>query len=809
MMRSLLLLVTLFSLTAYSQGGRPGGRPGGPKGGKPQIKGEIFGNVIDSISNESMAYVTVLAYKQPENKMVGGMVTSDNGNFSIPELGEGNYSLKITFVGYNTKFINNIIIDKDNLTSNSKDIQLGPQVLDVVEVVGEKPLITYEIDKKVINVEDQITNTSQTAVEVLENSPSITVDADGNVSLRGSSSFTLLIDGIPSAMEPSDALATIPASTIKEIEIITNPSAKFDAEGTSGVINIITKKNKLEGISLLANLSAGTFNNYSGDIAINIKKNNFTFNVGANLRYNNRPRSTYSERLTIMDSIENLLISEGESSWKHNSKGVSGEIQWTPNNSHVFIIKSNINGRAMNPYTDLNYESYTNNVLNSTFVTRSNRDIDMFGSSSSLFYQYNIKRNKAHNITFKTIVNRRDVTQNDTSFTYDSEGNITQSNWYTETGPSNFVRFNLDYKLPLKGDKKFEVGAQSQLGMSGDVGRNYEYNTTTNVYDFNELFSSDVEYTRDVHAGYSMFSGKIKDFGYQVGLRAEYTYRTIKATNFEDFANINRLDFFPSTHLSYSFKNKNQMLLSYSRRIQRPRSYYFEPFITWEDAFNVSSGNPNLVPEYINAFELSFIKPIKRKGFFSIETYLRRVENIIRRLSTVYTDGILISQPYNIGTSTSIGIEPSFNYSITKWWKINTAANVFLFNLDGEINDVDYSTESVNWNARISNTFKFKGFTFQFMSNYTSGTVNSQGESKGFFRQDASIRKGFAKNKYSFTLQGRNILATQKRIETRVTENVQIYSIRQPLAPQITLTFSLKLNNYQKVFDRDGADDDF
>ncbi|MFD1550587.1 hypothetical protein DNU06_14640 [Putridiphycobacter roseus] len=805
MIRQILsfLFISFITFGAWSQG------PGGPAG-KSALKGEIFGNVIDSTSNQAMGYVTVLVLKKGTDEMAGGVVTNDKGIFSISDLIPGAYTVKISFVGYNQKIIE-VDITQENITKTLKDVAISPTVLNAVEVIGEAPIVTYEIDKKVLHVEDQNTNISQTAVEILANAPSVTVDVDGNVSLRGSSSFTLLIDGIPTAMDASDALAIIPASTIKDIEIITNPSAKFDAEGSSGVINIITKKSKLEGISLLSNLSAGTFNNYSGDIAVNLKKEKFTLDISGNFRNRSRPSETYTERITTYDSLTNKLISDGQSDWKNNSKGFGVEFQYTPNNSHVFAIETNINDRLMVPFSDLAYENYNNNELISTFHTDQHNYIDLFNSSSSLYYQYNIKRNKEHNISMKAIMNLVDVEQNDTTTSYDGNGNIIQSNLYTEIGPSDSYRFNVDYKLPLKNDKKFEAGLQSQFGSSMDDGKNYVLNLTTNTYDFTPLYSSQVFYKRDVHAAYSMFSGKLKSLGYQIGLRAEYTYRTITSTNFDDFANINRLDLFPSAHFSYSLKNKSQLLLSYSRRIQRPRSYYFEPFVTWEGPYNVRTGNPNLTPEYINAFEISYIKPIARKGFFSLEAYVRTVSDIITRISTVYEDvtGVLISRPYNIGNSASYGLEPSINYTAKEWWKINAAANLYLYQLNGEIEDVDYSRESFNWNGRITNSFTLKGFTLQLVSRYNSNTVTSQGESLGFFTQDASLRKGFSKNKYSLTIQARNILKTQKNISNTYTENVELYTIREPLYPSISLTLSIKLNNYQKVYSRTETMDDF
>ena len=803
------ILFTLFlSLLLYTF--TYGQKPQGGQRGIPTVEGEIFGTVMDSLTEQPISYVTVLALRQSDSSMVTGVVTEDNGSFSLKKLKQGTYILKLSFVGYKTKEIPNIIINAENTTFQIKNVSLSPTILKEVEVFGDAPLVTYEIDKKVINVEDQNTNISQTALEVLQNAPSVTVDADGNVSLRGSASFTLLIDGIPTAMDANDALAIIPASTIKDIEIITNPSAKFDAEGTSGVINIITKKSKLEGISLLANLSAGTFDNYSGDIAINLKKEKFAIDISGNLRQRSRPSQNLSERTSIYDTVTNTLVSDGISDWKNTSKGFEFEFMYTPNNSHILSVQTRFNDRLMVPYSETDFKEYNDDVLISDFSTDQSNYIDIFGSSSSIYYQYNIKRNKEHNISFKAIANLRDVTQDDTTLSRLSNGDILQGNLYTETGPSNSYRFNADYKLPLKQDRKFEAGLQSQFGKSADNGKNYVLNLATNNYELNELFSSEVAYTRDIHAGYTMFSGKTKSLGYQVGLRAEYTYRTITSTNLGSFTNINRLDWFPSAHFSYSLKNKSQLLLSYSRRIQRPRSYYFEPFITWEGPYNVRTGNPDLTPEYINAYEVSYIKPLKeRRGFFSLELYARTVSDIITRISTVYEPGILISRPYNVGNSLALGFEPSLNYTVNKWWKVNAAINAIHLTLRGSIEDISYDRQSLNYNGRLTNTFTLKGFSVQLMSRYESRTVTTQGTSTGYFTQDASIKKSFAKKKFSFILQGRNILNTQKSISTIATENVNITSTWQPLYPMVSLTFSMKLNNYQKVFDKNEQMDDF
>ncbi len=569
----LTLLFSVISIIGLSQ--RPGG--GGKPGGS-QSTGEIFGTISDSLTGEGVAYATILALNPNDDEIIKGSVSADNGSFSIEELPFGNYKLKISFVGYNTIFIEDIQLTKENPSHQIKDLSLSPSTLNTVDVYGETPQITFEIDKKVVNVEDMNNTDGLTAIEVLENLPSISVSADGTISLRGSESFTLLIDGIPTNMDASDYLATIPANTIQDIEIITNPSAKFDAEGTSGIINIITKKSKLEGISFMANGSYGRFNNYGGDLALNIKKKKFTIDLSGNINQRSRPNHEITERTSTYDSLTNRLESDGESNFLWGGYGGGAGIQWNPNNSHVFVARSNVKWNKMQPLSELTFTNYDDDSLIDIFSTHQSMNIDFFNSTSSLYYQYNIKRNKDHNLTFKAIANMTFVEQNDTTLSFDETNAITQGNLYTETGPSNSYRFNIDYKLPLK-NKKFEAGVQSQFGKSGDIGKNYTYNTLNSTFEFDSLFSSDVDYIRDVHAAYSILGGKMKSLGYQFGLRAEYTYRTISSSSAVQFAEIKRLDWFPSAHFSYSLKNKDQILVSYSRRIERPRSYYFEPFI--------------------------------------------------------------------------------------------------------------------------------------------------------------------------------------------------------------------------------------
>lgn len=801
------LLIILFLGVIGSTFAQHGGQGGGKRGGN-NIKGEIFGNIVDSISGEAVAYATVKVFSYQPYELKGGALTSDEGEFSIQNLPLGAYEVQISFAGYGTRILDSIRITEANSAFQLKDYYIAPTTLDVVEVVAGTPEITYEIDKKVVNVEDMQNTEGQTALEVLENVPSIIVSPDGTVTLRGSSSFTLLIDGVPTILEPSDALAQIPASTIQDIEIITNPSAKFDAEGTSGVINIITKKNKLEGMSCLINATAGLWNNYNGDVAFSVKKEKFAFDVNANYSSRFRPEEKIENRQTIYDSLTNDLNANGEGN--HGRTGWGGGIgfQWTPNSAHKLVLKTDYNQRAMRFTEAMNFDNYDNGVLFESFFTDDKTLVDMWSNSSSLYYQYNIKRNKNHYISVKAISNLRYVDQVDSTVSTNSDNTIVAGNLYTELGPSNMYRFNLDYQLPIKEAYKFQTGVQAQFGRSFDDGDTYIYDDSTGNYEYAPLFSSDVDYVRDVHAAYAIFGGQVKQFGFQAGMRTEYTYRKVTSQNFPQSTTINRPDWFPSAHLSYSFKNKAQMLLSYSRRIERPRSWFFEPFVTWESPYEVRSGNPDLEPTYITVIDFSYMHPIKRKGFYSFEGYYRRSEGTLQWVRSTYEPGILIKLPYNIGTAQRIGLEGAFNYNFVDWYQLNVGFNAYYYDLNGAIEGQDFSANSFNYNFNLRNTFNFTGWLVQLNGRYNSGSVTPQGERLWEVVGDVSLKKSFYKNKLSFNLNCRNAFLTARDIQYVYTDNVTIYAADFPRGPMLTLTVSVKLNNYEKFY-RDEQLDDF
>lgn len=798
-----LLLVAMCSNTITAQ--RSTGAMDKEKLGKRvNLKGTISGKIVDASLKVSMEYVTVAVYNKKTNQLIGGITTDRSGEFIIKELPIGLYKVQATFIGYQPLVIDSIRVYLKNLQIDLGKIQLksDPTNLKEVEVVGMSPTVKYEIDKKVINVSDQNTAAGETAVEILENVPSVKVDTDGNVSLRGSQSFTLLIDGKPTNLETSDALKMIPASSIQDVEIITNPSAKYDAEGVSGIINIVSKKNKLEGVSALINLNLGTYERYGGDATVNITKKKLTFNIGVDYNNSTNPGELDSERKTTNADQMSILTRKGELDRFGVRKGVKAEMEYRINRKNVLTVGGRFGGREFNSSSELTLGKQVNNGI---LVKQRNKELgirDFIRSSSNVDFKHFVKGNQKHFFNLRAVYNTWDGEEVIEAEYFDLNGNKIGGNKVTEEGPSNMMRFNFDYTIPLKIGGTFETGVQAQLGESRDDFERFDYNVQTGEYEIQTQFNTKVKYLRDIYAGYMMYGSTYKKLGYQIGLRAELTDREISSDNNAAINNINRLDFFPTAHFSYKLKDKGQLMFNYARRIQRPRSYFFEPFVTWIDAFTVRSGNTQLKPEYINSFELGWSKSM-RNANLSVELYHRMIENKTERVQGMYDTNVVIIKPDNVGASNATGLETTWTQPFTKWWKSDLSGNFFNYLVEGELGGQSFDQQSFNWTARWNNTFNIKGgWRLQFTSIYNSETVTAQGKQQGFFAANASLKKDFFEHKLSTILQVRDIFSTTRNETETRTSSLYIYELREPRTPTVLLTISFKINNYNRRRER-------
>jgi outer membrane receptor protein involved in Fe transport len=386
------------------------------------------------------------------------------------------------------------------------------------------------------------------------------------------------------------------------------------------------------------------------------------------------------------------------------------------------------------------------------------------------------------------------------------DGVITDGQRSTESGPRRRLRAKIDYTHPLGKESKFEAGCQSEFNHSTDNNALYEFSPVQGDYVFLPDYSNSTTYDRNVHALYGIYSGKLNRLGYQGGLRFEYTDRAIEFSGAEHPFTIDRWDYFPTVHTSYEFEGGQQLMASYTRRIDRPRGWHLEPFETWMDAYNVRVGNPALKPEYIDSYEIGF-QTYLGKNLFSTEAYYRKTNNKIERVRSVYAENITLHSTENIGSDYSFGSELLFNIDILKNWNINLIGNLYNYKVEGMLYGENFSRESFTWRTRLNNSIKFGGTTqIQIDGNYRSPSVSSQGRREGAFVANIALRYEFIKNQLSGTLQVRDILSTRKYEYTSEGPNFYNYSHFTREAPLVMLNVRYNFNNYKPERKRDGND---
>ncbi len=762
----------------------------------PEKVGIVKGKIFDEKSKAPIEYATVAIYKSSDDSVVTGTITDNDGVFRIKGLKPGEFYIIVSFLGYDNKRYDNVIVEEGRDVIDLGKINLGSAStsLDEIEVVSQRQTVEYQIDKKVVSVGKQMTSASLSAVEVLENVPSIRVDIEGNVALRGSTGFTVLIDGKPTILDPSDALRQTPASTIENIEIITNPSAKYQPDGTGGIINIITKKNRTPGIQGLFNAKAGSFGMYGGDFMLNYRKNKLNFTLGAD--YNNRPfpGTSLSERRTSKNDTVSILKANGDDERAYVGGSIRGGFDWDITENDVFTFGFRLGDYNMNSESVLDYRS---TQIPSTGETRelSLNEGTRGGNYYSLTTNYTHKfEEKGHEIAAQLNYRYREGVESSQNVLKNADMTITDGTRTTEDGPSGRWELRLDYVKPIGETDRFEVGFQGRRSESEDA-------TTFSIWDNGDFVNqpevgNTTDYDRNIMGLYTTYNGKLGDFGYQLGLRGEYTFREITTVRDNQQFTIDRWDYFPTLHLSYQLPEENQLMASYSRRIDRPRGYYLEPFVTWMDMFNVRQGNPDLLPEYIDAMEMGYIKQWE-KSQLSIEGYYRVTHNKVERIQGVYDDGILLHTYANVGTDYSLGAEAMYNIPIFKWWELNLMGNVYDYRIKGVKYEEAFERSSFNWSSRLNNTFRIKKtMQIQLDSSYDSPSITAQGETKGYYQFNAAYRVDFLDRKFSAVVQARDIFSTAQRITITEEPDFYNYQERRRNAPVFSFTLTYRLNNF-------------
>ncbi len=796
-LRAAVLLV-LFVITSFGTSlaqDRTRRPPGGFQGGT------IRGRIVESEFEVPLQYANVILYNARTKEQVTGAMAVKEGLFELKGLRPGRYYLEVKFIGYHLKTIEDITLRPPDMDVDLGTIALEQAMLPVEEIVveAERPPIEFKIDRKVINVDKHYTATSGTAVDVLENVSSVTVDVEGNVSLRGSENFTVLIDGRPTILEPNEALQQMSASQIETIEIITNPSAKYDPDGLSGIINIVTKKRELNGSSGIVNVTAGLDDKYGGDFLIQYRRKGYNLLLGAD--YN---RSTYSgemesESRTFGDTDTMIVRSDGEPSRTRERYGVRAGIEMFLGSSDVLNIGLRAGGRSFESDSKLDFDEWTSDPDTHVYYT-SAETWERSGPFYSIDTDYHHSfAKKGHRIDAKINVGRGEGEEDSSNELIDSDGAVSSGQRSHEEGPGTRIRANIDYVLPLDGDEeRFEAGYQSRMSRSEDITEFYEYDPVGEDYEFRPEFSHTIDYTRDIHSLYALYLGDLGAFGYQAGLRGEYTNRYIELVGEGESFEIDRWDLFPTAHVSYEDSSGNQVMASYTRRIERSREWYLEPFITWSDAYNVRQGNPELKPEYIDSYELGYQRYLG-PNLFSVETYYRVTHNKVERVRSVYAENVLLHTVENVGKDYMFGAEFTVSINQLDWWNLNLMGDLYDYRIEGTLYDKPFERSSFNWTARVNNTLKLgKSTRIQLNGMYNSETVSSQGTRGDFFMTNAALKQDFMKRKLSLTLSVRDMFGTGEHESVAEGPGFYNYRLHAHEAPIFMLTLTYNFNNFKQ-----------
>jgi len=791
-----LALLATISLSMQSLASVPAGFIPDPKGGT------IQGKVIDAGTNKPMEYVNIAIFSCADSSLVTGTITSENGEFKIEKLPHGEYYLKLTFLGFDKK-----LTGKVDLSSKSPVNDLGYIALNAsssnlgeVSVVGEKAKVEYQIDKRVINVDQSTVSKGGSAVNVLENTPSIQVDPQGNVTLRGSSDYIVLLDGKPSVLKGSDALKQISAATIKQIEVITNPSAKYDADGQAGIINIIRKKDQMQGLSGTFNTSIGTTDKYTANGIVNYRKGKVNVFAGVDFSRNlNRSDITINNISFLPEGDQH--ISELAEQYYHNDN-LSGKvgIDYDMNAINSFTLSGSYGEQGYDQGTHARYNMFWAPDYGRVYFSSSN-ETDIMGKVPDLTLDYTHKFGENHSLTisnYYTAWDGRDentLSENRTDENFQVQSKQSGLNYIKDNFNYQY-RANVDYKKPI-GKGTLETGLQYRYENRKDDLDFRNLDVESNTWIQNELYTYKLDYLNDIYSGYATYSDKLWGIGYMLGVRTEYFKREITFTNDSKVYDFDKFMLYPSVHLSKDLNGKQQFQLSYSRRINRPQPWLLNKQPGYIDPYNIFQGSPYLEPEYTDAFEFNY-RLMYKITTVSIQTYFRNTTNSFNTLRTLDDNGIMVHQLINADNQQSYGIEAGLDLNFTKWWQVSSGANLYHYTIETLVNNKQSSKEAYSWDARLISNFTLKWGTRLQATGYFQGAgIDAQGNSSGFYLVNLAINQPFLKGKANIGLSAQNLFDTIKFDYTAKSTNYNNDYLIQAEGPILMVTASYSFNNFQ------------
>lgn len=750
-----------------------------------ETDGKIKGIVMDGELGGPLEFVTVQVKAKGSDKIVQGSVTGSDGNYTIGGLKKGEYVVTFSYIGYE-EVSKNISISSDNQILSLGELTLAEDTnqLGEVEVVAKRPQMRFEIDRKVFDATQDIAAEGGSASDLLSNIPSVEVDNEGSVSLRGNSSVTIWINGKASGLtadNQADILDMMPAGDIKQVEVITNPSARYSPEGTAGIINIILKDDRKPGYYGSVKVGADTDGGYQASGNINYSSSKV--DAYANLNYRNREfkGGGITSRLNTTDN--SFLDQTNDSKRQHNNWFGRFGATWhiTKSDDLAFNVTGMTGGGDNSENIHYNsIDSQKNTIYTSDRITNGDSDMKM----------YNLELNYVHKFSENSNI---DLMVSNNQWRRDGMNIFRQSTVYTD--PSQTANPLYQTQENEIKDKTWEVQAdytnkisdmaRIEAGYKGTFQRNaspvdtYTGTTAEDIRQDESLYNRFL-YNQDVHALYMTYGGKWNKLSYQAGLRGEYWRVDTRSLDFDQEFNGKASEtfekdyfkLFPSAFISYALPKNNELQVNYTRRLRRPWGGQLNSFRNISDASNISFGNPELTPEYSHSFELNYIKSWESGHTLSLSGYYRSTDDVIQRIRFLNTeDNVMYTTSENVAKSQASGLEIVGKDKLFKILDLTTTVNLYYSKLDGfsylpqgaETPVIGDTDESFAWNVRmIANLSLPWGVSLQGTGNYNSKQLMAQGHREPNYSVDLGLRKSFLSDRLTLSINARDLLDSRK-----------------------------------------------
>lgn len=767
---------------------------------------EISGLVIEKNSNQALEFATII-FKPLKGKGVFGGLTDSKGNFNI-EVPKGMYTVNVEFLSFKTIILQNINIEQ-NKNIGTIYLEEDAEALDEIELIAEKSTVEIRLDKKIYNVGKDMTVKGGTASDVLDNVPSVTVDVDGVVSLRGNENVRILINGKPSGLvglNDTEALRQFPAESIKKIEVITSPSARYDAEGTAGILNIVLRQGQALGFNGSATINAGTPTNYGFSTNLNYRLDKINFFTNIGYSYRDAPGNAYyyNEYLSATATYpftEQIINYNRKRKNLNTNFGMEYFITEKASITANLLFRNSDGENSVENYTDAFDENLT---LKNTELRIENEDSKDKVAQYSLNFTQNFN-DEGHKLTFDSQYqnNHEDefsiITNEET---YPNEISKSSEKITSEENQQKIL-LQGDYVLPIGENQQFEAGFRGNIN---DLTTDYNFYNEDSNNDFilNEDLSNIFVYDENIYALYTQYGNKFGKISALFGLRMEITDIAVKIIGEDLDSDKNYTDYFPTANLAYEFSENENITFGYNRRIRRPRSRFINPFPSLSSKTNIFQGNPDLDPSISNGLDLGYFKRWN-KVTFNTSVYYNHAKDVFQFITEdtgeTTDEGIpiMLRTPINLSTSDRYGFEFSINYTPIKNWRFNTSFNFYNSATKGFYEGVDYGSENTSWFARFSSKIVLPAkIDWQTTMMYRGPSENSQSKRDGVFMTSMAFSKDILKGNGTLTFNIDDLFNSRKRSMETFTDTYISHSEFQWRERQFRLSFTYRFKQKKK-----------